>query len=39
MSDQQMYALAGLVCVVPHLHPRVSVVLGAMFLCLALVSW
>lgn len=34
-----MYALAGLVCVVPHLHPRVSLVLGAMFLFLAVVAW
>ena len=37
MSDQQMYVFAGLMCLVPHFHPRVSLVLGVMFLCLGLI--
>ena len=37
MTDQQMYVLAGLMCLVPHFEPRVSLVLGALFLCLGLI--
>lgn len=38
MTDKQMFVLAGLICFVPHFHPRVSLVLGLIFMFLGLVS-
>jgi hypothetical protein len=38
MTDQQMYVFAGLMCLVPHFEPRVSLVLGALFLCIGVLS-